>query len=274
MDTPTSDPLVAQLRAELPGVPDEILRAFAGSLISKFDPQRAHDAFSALMLPGTGVLSLSASPTEPTMWSHYSRNHEGFCVGLSSGGLLADCKAAGREVDLFAVDYVDERPDFAFEDLPALELLRLHLKTKSRGWAYEQEYRLVEYFVRGDRMLRISPDTVVEVLIGCRMPAGHRSELIEELRAIPDVLLRQVKRERQSLKLKVVSLGLSQNQHRGPEFDCTPRFSIGADVHCTIVCPSCAWPDRVIIARQEFAGLPTVRCGQCGQQGHVFILFG
>lgn len=268
--TPASDAVFDRLHNRLPAVSPENLRAFATALSKQPGHQFEHDGLPAILLEQAGVVSLSASPLQPVMWSHYSNNHKGFCVGFSSHGILADC--ADARVQLCPIHYLEDRPDFSDHDFPALEFMKMHLTTKSSGWSYEQEFRLINFFAGENRILRISSDTVMEVYLGYRMPDPVRKEILDAVQAIPDVLVRQVKKKGQSFLLNAVSLGLSQNQNRGPEFKCTPMLSIGKEIHCRIVCPMCEKPDRVKIEQRKIQDLPPVHCRHCGQEGHVFII--
>jgi hypothetical protein len=86
---------------------------------------------------GTGVLSLSASRSVETMWSHYADSHRGFVIGLD-----VSHPYFSREYGqiLAPVSYKKSMPTFRYlEDMDARQVLF----TKHMSWAYEREWRLV-----------------------------------------------------------------------------------------------------------------------------------
>ena len=92
-------------------------------------------------LGNSSIYSMSATPFEVLMWSHYANQHEGFCIEY--------VREAGNELDSKACSAVKyDEPDVL--NLPLGDLLRepasflqqvFHRKAKS--WAYESEWRLV-----------------------------------------------------------------------------------------------------------------------------------
>ncbi len=84
-----------------------------------------------------GCLSLSATPKNILMWSHYAHNHEGYVIGFD-----AEHEYFGRTV--LPVAYSDIRP--AHNPLEARHSGEIFY-TKSKDWSYEQEYRKHQAFV-------------------------------------------------------------------------------------------------------------------------------
>lgn len=85
----------------------------------------------------TGLLCFSEDWAEPVMWSHYASKHRGICLGFD---ISRDC--------LQKVAYQDDRIRAGLGDTPSpTELepeLQSHLLcTKSRGWSYEVEQRML-----------------------------------------------------------------------------------------------------------------------------------
>lgn len=80
------------------------------------------------------------------MWSHYSSNHSGICIGFD-----LDEEEFGSTLQ--KVEYTTEMPDkipfkIIDESNEALirHLLLKQIKTKSIDWVYEDEYRLITFF--------------------------------------------------------------------------------------------------------------------------------
>lgn len=194
--------LVDRLSRSFPGVPQDALLLLAASIEQHPNRRLAADALAVVVGNTMGVVSLSETSMEPTMWSHYSRNHEGFCVGFNTERLVAAC---GESVDLHPIAYVKERPDFWTDEYPMKGLLTLHLTTKSVGWSYEREYRLLG-FREGNRVVTLPSGTLTEVLLGCRIQANTRREIVAVLKAAPSIIVRQVVRKGQSLLPHVVDV--------------------------------------------------------------------
>ncbi len=83
-----------------------------------------------------GCFSLSATPTNILMWSHYAQNHEGYVIGFD-----ADHEYFGESVS--PVAYSSVRPSHdPFERRHSGAIFY----TKSSDWSYEQEYRKFQSF--------------------------------------------------------------------------------------------------------------------------------
>jgi len=85
-----------------------------------------------------GCLSLSATPKNILMWSHYAHNHEGYVIGFD-----AEHEYFGKTVQ--PVAYSDIRP--THNPLEAHHGPEIFY-TKSKDWSYEQEYRKHQAFVK------------------------------------------------------------------------------------------------------------------------------
>jgi hypothetical protein len=84
-----------------------------------------------------GCLSLSGTPTNVLMWSHYCQHHTGYVIGFDP-----EHEFFGRSVR--QVVYSDIRP--AYNPLETEHSAELFY-TKSKDWSYEQEYRKFQSFV-------------------------------------------------------------------------------------------------------------------------------
>ena len=88
-----------------------------------------------------GVVSLSASPTDPLLWAHYGDSGYGVAIGYDTSFL----RQIPREHEMFGeIQYRDELPrasDFTVAE-PEQKLQELML-FKSTHWRYEEEWRLI-----------------------------------------------------------------------------------------------------------------------------------
>ena len=127
-----------------------------------------------------GILSLSCKWNSILMWSHYSENHKGYCVGLNEDKL--------KRSDLFGMGGVVNYP--TSESFPRLDPLDGDLTnafgethTKAADWNYEAEYRLVQMFMETptteQRLRKVPDDYFEEIVIGLLTPEAHKKEIIE-----------------------------------------------------------------------------------------------
>ena len=89
-----------------------------------------------------GILSLSETPNNLLMWSHYAEDHTGFVLMLDSSHRFFK----GNEPFLgFAkpepVQYKSERPRITVEEVTMSELFL----TKGSDWQYEKEWRYLKF---------------------------------------------------------------------------------------------------------------------------------
>jgi hypothetical protein len=115
-----------------------------------------------------GVCSLSATPRNPLLWTHYARDHKGICVQFR---LAADIDA----LPAIRVIYQDEYP--VLRDLDRDDILHramLPFLRKSTDWEYEKEWRIVT--PDGSSTLRtFTPGALSGVVFGMRMSDDDRA---------------------------------------------------------------------------------------------------
>ncbi|MFY0618022.1 DUF2971 domain-containing protein [Shimia sp.] len=97
----------------------------------------------------TGFISFSKRWTVPTMWGHYAENNKGVCFGFDVSG------------DLTKIDYTAKFSKFDPANLEgsdkfgkAQSLWNYALRTKSRHWRYESEWRKYVELSESDLVLR------------------------------------------------------------------------------------------------------------------------
>ena len=121
-----------------------------------------------------GVLCLAEEPDNILMWSHYADGHKGFVVGFNT-----DYPPFKRE-PLWKVVYQAERVKMDLTLRPGgpehLESTKAVIRTKSLGWKYENEWRLVYRLSAADHeqieghtcyFFKIPPTAIVRVILGC-----------------------------------------------------------------------------------------------------------
>lgn len=129
-----------------------------------------------------GIISMSATWNNLLMWSHYAKDHTGYCVGFNENKLMNSglFKSGGM------VMYPN---DNAFPKIhPMMDQNQTFFKrtfTKSAEWEYEQEYRFLNVFIPGEqsieneRLVKIEPSFIDEVIIGMKMPESDAKDIID-----------------------------------------------------------------------------------------------
>lgn len=122
------------------------------------------------LLGSSYVLCLARRWDSHLMWGHYCSAHRGFVIRYKPEVLDALRAAAGHDGD-GPVAYSDEVPELRwFADAP--DAMGAILSTKSREWAYEEEYRVVFSGPVGRPALypAIDPELIDGVILGARTP--------------------------------------------------------------------------------------------------------
>lgn len=107
-----------------------------------------------------GILCLSEDPANILMWSHYSNNHSGICIGFDT-----DQKPFSSAK---MVNYSDERPAADFNS-DSEKLFSRVLLTKSKHWSYEREWRSIKRTIESEELnfyyktFENSPDRLDEI---------------------------------------------------------------------------------------------------------------
>lgn len=125
------------------------------------------------------ICSLSGNWTSNLMWSHYTNNHEGFCVGYE----IRSLKNTTTELT-FPVRYRNEvldLDDSFFDDnneMTGMSLLDA-LTLKSKDWEYEDEWRIIVTCNNGDNLQKIYLPCLKEIIIGMKVSDVNKQRLIE-----------------------------------------------------------------------------------------------
>ena len=131
--------------------------------------------------------SLSEDPYDILMWSHYADGHAGICVGIDDGWFTDFIEQEWETNKLIGGTPVSykEQPDF--HDVVAkyvereasgksivldhmfVDIVMPVLRTKSEGWRYEQEYRVIR---REPGIVQVPEEAIKEVIVGKRISEG------------------------------------------------------------------------------------------------------
>lgn len=122
------------------------------------------------MIKDSGILSLSKSFTNITMWSHYANNHNGIVFEL-------DIK---KDLDFFTlfgtVEYKDTYEILSFCKDNKEELVKLFL-TKYTDWEYEKEVRIIDFKRNGNK--KFKKEVIKTILFGCKTNRKYIKAIIK-----------------------------------------------------------------------------------------------
>ena len=121
------------------------------------------------------------------MWAHYAEDHKGFVVGFKSDELITE--KSQILIKPRKVLYTCNRPKMNFFDLEEtqeerkLKWIRNFYYTKSKDWAYEDEWRqvnnlkTVDLIVKENYLYKINKDSIDCILIGCKMEDDNKIKI-------------------------------------------------------------------------------------------------
>lgn len=126
--------------------------------------------FNKEAMRAIGVLSLSRTPWNVLMWSHYARHHTGFVVEFQEQTVfpIGQDGTDPRWLVTFEVNYSDERPVIERWDRPVEKEIDKIFMCKSKVWEYEQEERVINY-QSGPGVIEYESSLLKSVIAGCRI---------------------------------------------------------------------------------------------------------
>lgn len=167
------------------------------------------------------ISCLSKVNDSSVMWSHYSKNHSGICIGLNLDVIMANIPplfdAIYCEPLVLEVQYQDTSHHPDFNTVP----WTYQFETKDKQWSYEQEVRLV--FPRASRMyadyskptksndikelriyLPLKGESFEEIFFGKDIAPKAKAKIINYARTNlnPDIKLYQMNIDEHAFRLK------------------------------------------------------------------------
>lgn len=150
-----------------------------------------------------GVISFSKRWDSVLMWSHYSNNHKGFCVGFDKNKIIN----SGFVGSAGSVIYKDDYPtvDPISPNLVNELFSKSHIKAKE--WHYEEEFRVTNLWdvtpSEADRVLKFHDDSITEIILGLNIDKTSEADIMKHasLKSIP---VFQIVRKSKSFRLDKV----------------------------------------------------------------------
>jgi hypothetical protein len=132
-------------------------------------------------LKGVGAFCLSEIGQSILMFSHYARDHEGFCATFSTADQFFDFYAIKKKNRGFRqIHYVDSYTPVHYLSIDRSQIIGFLMFTKSQEWSYEREWRVME--TKGMGSQPYPREMLLEINLGCRMEPGFREQLIQVTR--------------------------------------------------------------------------------------------
>ena len=149
-------------------------------------------------LRNSGVFCMSELNNNILMWSHYADCHKGFCVEFirNQNNLLGDLNVTNPVTYSCSFPspspFSDEGRNSFFDDL---------FLTKSKDWAYEKEWRLINE--EGDIPLPFQ-GYISAIIFGLKMSSRHKKTIRNIFAGNPNIIYKQAEKVPHSFTLKIV----------------------------------------------------------------------
>jgi hypothetical protein len=159
--------------------------------------QNIDPAVTNRTIKNLGIYCLSLVRDDILMWSHYSQKHTGIVLEFKPGSFFAEA---------FEVNYQEKYPNIRIYD-DDLARMKAGILTKSTHWAYEKEYRVIEY-TKGPGVYDFSGNLLTGVIFGCRMPEERKIQIrdwISKRHFKPAIYQASLKKREYGLNIELVN---------------------------------------------------------------------
>ena len=128
-----------------------------------------------------GIYSLTDSPFNQLMWSHYASSHKGLVVEYDLDKLLElTVFPSVNDINTVTVKYRKSPPIITIKDIDANGVfLQKLFGTKSLSWKYENEIRII---TDTSGLRSYFPSALKAIYFGLKFPESKQKEVIEQLR--------------------------------------------------------------------------------------------
>lgn len=147
---------------------ETVLNSQLVSTLTEAMSEDVHDLFieTIEMRRAVGIYSLSRTPFDEIMWSHYGESHQGFCIEYDLERLKLEARSSW---DIVNVVYSETPPVLDFSEILGESrqkaLIQKLVGYKSKRWEYEDELRIVTARSGKNNYAEVS---VTGVYFGCR----------------------------------------------------------------------------------------------------------
>lgn len=140
-----------------------------------------------------GLLCLTESHDNLTMWAHYGESHQGMVIGFDASHTYFQNSdgSAGAPSHLKPVIYCGNRPKLTWSGLTSEDIFL----AKGKDWKYEREWRMFAQLDRANsieqielepvHLFRYPQESVTRVIIGCRATLETVDQVKTAMTSIP-----------------------------------------------------------------------------------------
>ena len=162
------------------------------------------------------IFCLTNNCLSTLLWSHYSQNHYGICIGFKTYDYdnTEHLYITNNQIDVnmpeypknlvpvVKVNYSSERPDAFSIILKKSDDLKKVFLTKDKCWEYEEERRIIvpSKFIKRNP-LHINRSQIEEIIFGLRTPKVFEDKIISIVSDISDIKIYKIKIKNGSYKL-------------------------------------------------------------------------
>jgi len=173
------------------GRPSPEFKAHINEFQLTLSQQKVIDDFSQ-----RGIACFSRRKDSILMWSHYAEGHKGLCLEFDTNYPPFQDKEKLHRV-IYNQRYPSVSPAAVIRDkyLPITPLI-----TKSIGWKYEKEWRLI--MEKGNNVLKYDPNALAAIYFGCSMQDDLKKSVASML-FMSSVQLFNMKRSSTEFKLDI-----------------------------------------------------------------------
>jgi len=129
------------------------------------------------------IFSCSKRWNSILMWSHYSANHTGFCVGFWYHKMFDSHLFGKGALVKYDTNFPKIKPRPAQNDKQSIIDSFIETHTKSKEWQYEKEYRFmttspIELSAK-NRIVHVPDDYIAEVILGMLISDNDKKKITE-----------------------------------------------------------------------------------------------
>ncbi|TDP26846.1 DUF2971 domain-containing protein [Halanaerobium congolense] len=186
------------VKREKPDLTNEEIKIYASKKLTEIrnNPdeyfKKAKERIIEIQYNKFGICSFSESDNNILLWSHYTKNHAGVCIGFNTEVIFNYANQIAEKeqelLDLVKVKYSNEYPKYSlFKSKLKEELSDIFnlLYTKSSDWSYEKEYRLI-YWGKTNFGIELGSKAISEVILGCCITREHRENILNICTSLDD----------------------------------------------------------------------------------------
>jgi len=161
------------------------------------------------MLEKYGVYSLSRCPAIPQMWAHYADGFKGVCLEFSTSNTFSKVREVLYTKDI--IENADLKGLGKDGAVPFPTMLEAIMLRKSDGWAYEQEWRLLDDRRLNNpnvdtRYIYLLENEITAVILGSAIAEADEQFVREMIKPKPHIKLQRCRIVENRYEVEIVDI--------------------------------------------------------------------